>query len=230
MCHALADRWPPSLPLLSRPLSAAEITDRCPPLSNRCPTPLSGPLSAASIADRCLPSLSQLLSTAAVTDRCLPLLWQTAVCRHYRADQPPCEYKFCLMCHAAFADRWPPSFADHWTLLLSRTASRRHSCKPLYAAALTDRLPVGPPTTGHRRTSRLPDLCTVNSVFRIRIRNFVIPGNITGVTNALETVTTIFREVCNAVSKRQYIRLTILTYNFSSKIVITNMLFQLRMI
>ena len=134
------------------------------------------------------------------------------------------------MCHAAFADHWPPSYADHWTLPLSWTAGRRHSCKPLDAAPLTDHLPVGPPTTGHRRTSRLPDLCTVNSVFRIRIRNFVIPGNITGVTNALETVTTIFRKVCNAVSKRQYIRLTILTYNFSSKIVITNMLFQLRMI
>ena len=40
----------------------------------------------------------------------------------------------------------------------------------------------------------------MTSVFRIRIRNFVIPGNITGVTNTLETVTTLFRNVCNAVS------------------------------
>ena len=104
------------------------------------------------------------------------------------------------MCHAAFADRWPPLFADHWTLPLSRTAGCRRSCKPLDTAALTDRLPIGPPTTGHRCTSRLPDLCTVTSVFRIRIRNFVIPGNITGVTNTLETVTTLFRNVCNAVS------------------------------
>ena len=77
-------------------------------------------------------------------------------------------------------------------MLLLQTAGRRHTlttgrCRsrgPLDAAALTDHLPVGPPTTGHRRTSRLPDLCTVNSVFRIRIRNFVIPGNITGVTNS----------------------------------------------
>ena len=184
MCHALADRWPPSLPLISRPLSTATITNRCPPpLSDRCPTPLSGPLSAASIADCCLPSLSQLLSTAAITDRCLPLLWQTAVCRRYRADRPTCEYKSCLMCHAAFADCWPPSLTDHWTLPLSRTAGCRRSCKPLDTAALTDRLPIGPPTTGHRCASRLPDLCTVTSVFRIRIRNFVIPGNFTGVTN-----------------------------------------------
>ena len=43
----------------------------------------------------------------------------------------------------------------------------------------------------------------MTSVFRIRIRNFVIPGNITGVTNALETVTTLFRDVCNAVSLLQ---------------------------
>ena len=43
----------------------------------------------------------------------------------------------------------------------------------------------------------------MTSVFRIRIRNFVIPGNITGVTNTLETVTTLFRDVCNAVSLLQ---------------------------
>ena len=86
------------------------------------------------------------------------------------------------MSHAAFADRWPLSFADHWMLPLSRTAGRCHSCKPLDTAALTDRLLVGPPTTDYRRMSRLLDLCTVNSVFQIQIRNFVIPGNITGVT------------------------------------------------